>query len=75
MFLSKKRVIGGKEYRLGREYYDQQKYAEAEQVLRQVVLGCSLLRVFPDNDHGGRSILILYFKLIIRLEWTKYLLP
>jgi tetratricopeptide (TPR) repeat protein len=37
MFSSKKKNAGGKEYRLGRKYYTQQKYAEAEQVLRQSV--------------------------------------
>ena len=35
MFLFKRRDKGGKEYKRGREYLDQQKYAEAEQLLRQ----------------------------------------
>ena len=35
MFLFKTRDTGKKEYKLGREYFNQQKYGEAEQLLRQ----------------------------------------
>jgi tetratricopeptide (TPR) repeat protein len=40
MFFFKKRDAGLKEYKLGREYCDQQKYAEAEQAVRQSAQQC-----------------------------------
>jgi tetratricopeptide (TPR) repeat protein len=37
MFLSKNRNTGEEEYKLGEEYFDQRRYGEAEQLLRQSV--------------------------------------